>query len=342
MDMQLDSEQELIRETAATFLAAEFPVARMHAPEAETFDAAMRRKLAGMGWLGMTLSEEHGGVGYSVVEEMLVFRECGRVLVSAGLLSSVLAARLASEAGAGELARALCAGEHAVSLAIPGENARRSGEQVSGAFRFFGAREAAYAIWVLEEEAVLFDLSGAAFDWRLSLDKSTPMATVQLDGARVVARTSTPNVKRAGRLLAAAFLQGASEAMRDMIVEYAKIRQTFGRPIGAYQAVRHPCAEMALRSEQARCQLFVAALVLRDGRADVDAQVDAAKLVATTAAIKNADSNIQLHGGIGVTDEHDAHLYLKRVHMMSRWLGGEKVLLRRLVEGGAAQPGVSA
>lgn len=335
MNFFLDSEEEQVRQSAATFLAREMPVSRLHAGE-ERFSPPLRRKLAELGWIGMTLPEEAGGVGYTPVEEMLIFREAGRVLAVAGLLPVALAAHVAAEAGLFELSQQLTAGDHEVFLAMSTHDERIDGEALSGTFRLFAAREASLAVWVGEEGAVLFDLAGAKIDQRLSLDKSVSMAVAELNGARIVARTTTPNVMRTGRLLCAALLQGASEAMRDMIVEYAKIRHTFGRPIGSWQAVRHPCAEMAVRSEEARCQLFVAALALRDGREDADLQVDAAKVIANAAAIKNADANIQLHGGIGVTDEHDAHLYLKRVHMLSRWLGSDKVLLRRLVERSAA------
>lgn len=332
MNLLLDEEQEMIRQSAADFLAGEMPVSRLHAGE-EAFDRPLRRKFAEMGWLGMTLPEEMGGVGYTPVEEMLVFREAGRVLAVAGLLPVVLAARVAAEVGVAGLAEDIAAGEHGVFLTMPEDAPVIDGDTLSGRFRLFAARDAGLGVWVDQDGAILFDLKDVELDWRPWLDQTVAVAVADLRRVPILARTTTAQVMRAGRLLNAAMLQGASEAMRDMIVEYAKIRHTFGRPIGAYQAVRHPCAEMAVRSEEARCQLFVAALVLRDGREDVDLQVDAAKLIANTAAIRNADSNIQLHGGIGVTDEHDAHLFLKRVHLLSRWLGSDKVLLRRLVEG---------
>jgi len=331
MDLLLDSEQEMIRDTAASFLANELPVARLHAGE-EAFTLAMRRQMAANGWLGIALPPEAGGVGYSVVEQMLVFREAGRVLGVAGMLPVALAAHAAFEAGAIDLARSLAEGDREVALALAAAPPVIDGNGISGSFRLFAARDAEMAIWVGEDEAVVFDLSGSSPEPRDSLDKSVAMAVVEVESAPILARTTTSAVMHRGRLLTAAFLQGASESMRDMIVEYAKVRETFGRPIGAYQAVRHPCAEMAVRSEEARCQIFVAALVLRADRADVALQIDSAKLIANFAATKNADSNIQLHGGIGVTDEHDAHLFLKRAQLMARWLGSDKHLLRRLVD----------
>ena len=108
---------------------------------------------------------------------------------------------------------------------------------------------------------------------------------------------------------------------------------TKGRALlGAYQAVRHPCADMAVRCEAARAQLYAAAVSRRDGRADAAAQIAAAKLLANAAAVKNADWNIQLHGGIAVTMEHDAHLYMKRANLLSRLFGADRVLLDGILD----------
>jgi alkylation response protein AidB-like acyl-CoA dehydrogenase len=157
------------------------------------------------------------------------------------------------------------------------------------------------------------------------------MSSGALAPAECLARSEGPAISLLGRGGIAAMQLGVSEAVRDMIVEYAKVRETFGRPIGSYQAVRHPCAEMALRCEASRAQLFVAAISLRDGLADAALQINAAKLIANDAAIKNVGTNLQLHGGIGTTDEHDAHLFLKRAHMTARWFGGDKVVLKEIL-----------
>jgi alkylation response protein AidB-like acyl-CoA dehydrogenase len=89
---------------------------------------------------------------------------------------------------------------------------------------------------------------------------------------------------------------------------------------------------MAVRCEVARCQLFLAAVCVRDGRHDADLQLDSAKLLANGAALHNVDWNIQLHGGIGVMDEHDAHLYMKRARLLSHCFGSDAVLLDRIVD----------
>jgi alkylation response protein AidB-like acyl-CoA dehydrogenase len=126
-------------------------------------------------------------------------------------------------------------------------------------------------------------------------------------------------------------LLGLAEAALDMIVEYAKVRETFGKPIGAWQAVRHTCADMAVANEGARAQLWYAATALKEGRGDAQAHLDAAKHLANEAALFATDATIQLHGGIGVTDEHDAHLLMKHAVLLSRLFGSRNALLAGLL-----------
>ena len=97
-------------------------------------------------------------------------------------------------------------------------------------------------------------------------------------------------------------------------------------------ALRHTCADMAVRIEAARSQLWFAAAALKEGRGDAGAHLDAAKHLANEAGMACADSNIQLHGGIGVSEEHDAHLLLKHAMLLSRLFGSKRSLLARLLE----------
>jgi alkylation response protein AidB-like acyl-CoA dehydrogenase len=129
-------------------------------------------------------------------------------------------------------------------------------------------------------------------------------------------------------------LVGMGEAALDLIVEYAKVRETFGRPIGTYQAVRHTCADMAVRLEAARAQLWYAATAAKEDRADAPVHIDAAKHLANETAMQCVDANIQLHGGIGVTDEHDAHLLLKHCMLLTRLFGSKRALLKDLLHAG--------
>jgi alkylation response protein AidB-like acyl-CoA dehydrogenase len=138
-------------------------------------------------------------------------------------------------------------------------------------------------------------------------------------------------------VLAAAALVGIAEATRDMAAEYSKVRVQFGKPIGAYQAIKHRCADMAVRAEAASSQVLFAALSIDEGRPDDAFQAASAKVVASDAAIRNAADNIQIHGGMGYTFEHDAHLYLKRAHVFDRIAGDSRQHLAHLMDLPAAQ-----
>ena len=331
MDLLPTSEQQQIIDSAASFFAERMPLRRLHGGggPADSVAAALWRETAEMGWLGMALDETCGGVGYTVVEEALVFLEIGRVLGPPRLLFTSLAAKVAQVAGRSDLASRLAAGELTAALAVqddfggPADSlAHRRLYEVSGA---------GLALALDGDTARLIDISGLNFELRPSLDSSVTVAVADLNAAPVLCKAEAPEVRQAGAVLAAAMLVGLAEAARDMIVDYAKIRHTFGRPIGAYQAVRHPCADMAVRCVEAKAQLFVAAISLADGRPDADVQVSSARVLADYAALKNADDNIQLHGGIGVTDEFDAHYLIKRANLMTAWLGDRRSSLERIL-----------
>ena len=118
---------------------------------------------------------------------------------------------------------------------------------------------------------------------------------------------------------------------RDMAVTYAKDRKQFGQPIGSFQAIKHICADMAVRCEESASQLFYAALSLRDGTADAAVEIPAAAFIAARAALENAAAGIQVHGGIGMTAELDAHWFLKRAHVLDQAMGNSRRQLDRLL-----------
>ena len=127
-------------------------------------------------------------------------------------------------------------------------------------------------------------------------------------------------------LLLSAQLLGIAEATRDLAVSYAKVREQFGRPIGSFQAVKHHCANMAIAAEALSSLLDVAAVSARDERDDAAFQIAALRLLAPKAALANARTCIQVHGGIGFSAEADAHHYLKQAHLL-RQLGSGAAML---------------
>ncbi|RYE91178.1 MAG: acyl-CoA dehydrogenase [Oxalobacteraceae bacterium] len=294
-------------------------IERLHVHGAHVADmsAATRRGLGEMGWFALALPEAAGGSGLSPVEHALFFREVGRQCGPVDVLAQALAAQVVTDE---TLRAAIVSGEAGVALAL---------SQGKG-LRLLGTVDAAYALQVEQAGARLFALEGVITAERPALDPATSMRLVDTVPG-VIAEQAGEGAWRLGALGTAAMLVGLAEATLDQIVDYAKVRETFGRKIGSFQAVRHPCADMALRAEAARCQLWYAATALKEGRGDADLHLDAAKHLANEAALANADTNIQLHGGIGVTDEHHAHLYLKHAMLLAKLFGSKRALLARLL-----------
>jgi hypothetical protein len=134
------------------------------------------------------------------------------------------------------------------------------------------------------------------------------------------------------RLIDAAALAGIAEAALGMGVAYAGLRKQFGRPIGSFQAVKHHCANMAIAARCARDQAGFAAVAVDDRREDAALQVDCALLTAGTAALENAGKNIQVHGGIGFSDEAEPHLLLKRAQLLIALAGGFEATNTRIAD----------
>jgi alkylation response protein AidB-like acyl-CoA dehydrogenase len=176
---------------------------------------------------------------------------------------------------------------------------------------------------VIGSDAVgLVDASHTAREARFGIDPTRRMARVRFEHAPPTTVHGDPgSVRRCATVLAAAEAAGVAERALEMSVAYAKVREQFGRPIGAFQAIKHRCADMAVRAEVARSAVTYAAVAVEEGRDDAPLAVHIAKSLATDAAIANATDNIQNHGGIGYTWEADAHLYLKRARLLEHVLG---------------------
>jgi alkylation response protein AidB-like acyl-CoA dehydrogenase len=280
-------------------------------------DAALRLRLGEMGWFALAVPEAAGGSGLSAVEHALFFREVGRQCGPADVLAQCLAAGAIADA---RLRADVMAGVRGVGLLVADGNN----------YRLLGHADAELALLVTPDEAQTISLTSVEFDMRPALDPANSLRVVAAL-PQPVERHEGSAIWQLGQVGAAAMLLGVAEAALDLITEYAKVRETFGRRIGAWQAVRHACADMAVRSEAARAQLWYAAAAIKEGRADAAAHLDAAKHLANVAALAGTDANIQLHGGIGVTDEHDAHLLLKHALLLSRLFGSKRILLDRLL-----------
>lgn len=319
MDLVPSPDQDTIIEMIRRFLEERLSTRHVH--ERLRTDAAVGAEewiQAGeVGVFSLGLPDAAGGADLPVVEEALVFRELGRHLAPVGFLGSVIAARMAHEAGDGELRDTIASGRSAVAAAFAARE--------PGSLYILDLDPAAYVLHRAGGALVLSEAE--AFTVREpfeSLDASAHLTRADVPSAPPLlesAGDTAENLSRLGTLLSAAMLTGIAEATRDASVSYAKEREQFGRPIGVNQAIKHPCADMAVRCEAASSLLFFAACALRGGRPDAAFQIAAAKRVAADAAAENSRANVQIHGGMGVTWEHDAHLYVTRARVLAQMFG---------------------
>jgi alkylation response protein AidB-like acyl-CoA dehydrogenase len=319
MDLMLSPEEEQIGDMARSLLSKELPVdhLRWQGGAVAARDRALLPHFAELGWLGLGLPEIDGGAGFGATEEVVLFRELGRALVTPLMLLTVIATRLAASLGDKHTTAALLAGKSRVGLAISAGAAHN--------LYLIDAADADRLLVVLNDRLLL--VPAAAITERAEIRGMD--GTVTFERGLIGSSSSAPAADAAGQaslrrylsLLIAAMLVGAAEAVRDLAVEHAKVRTQFGQKIGTFQAVSHPCAEMAVRCEAALSQMKVAAITLRDGRVDADFQVTAARIVALDAVLANAAAGIQLYGGPGFAAEYPIHFFLKRAHLLDQ-VGG--------------------
>ncbi|HEY0651342.1 acyl-CoA dehydrogenase [Phenylobacterium sp.] len=302
MDLTLGEDEAQIVAMAADVMANEAPLDRWFAAGADAAadEERLRRLAADLGWIGFGAPEGVGGSGVSPVEEILLFREIGRAVGPVSLSAGAAAARIAAADTPGVAGR-IVAGEAAVGLIVEAGGGR--------AWRL-GAGGGTLGL-VFEDDKLSVVEVGKA-EACPSLDPTVAAQAGSRAGMVVLAESQAPDEAHRFVLLVAAQQLGMAEAALGASVAYAKLREQFGRPIGAFQAVRHRCVDMAVRCEKARAQLFFAAVALRDGAADRGFQALAAARACEDAAGRNARDNIFLHGATGVTAENAAHLFLKR------------------------------
>ncbi len=298
-----------------------FPVARLHKDIAA--DAGRWGAAAEFGWFGITLSEELGGVALTPVEEALLFAQFGAHLATPGFMAAAIGAKTAALAGNDALAGRIVSGEAPIAMASP-----------TGADEFLlvEAANAGLLLAVTPEGAKIFE-AGSLLD-RRTLDGA--QWSILLESARFpgnpIAQSSDPSLALQASLLIAAQLTGIATATLNMAVSYSLIRQQFGVPIGSFQAIKHYCADMAMQVQAAKDTISFAAVAMAQGREDHRFLIAAALNVAIRAALFNAAKNIQIHGGMGFSAECDAHLFVKRAHVLETLAGGLKTSRARLRE----------
>ncbi len=313
MNLLPTDEQVQLVDAAKSFLEGEAPMERLRPQYGQVgnHDGKLWPQLGELGFLGIGVAEEHGGLGLGAAEETLVFREYGRHLVSPGILGLVLAGRLA--AGDAALTEKILAGKAKVGLSI-----RRQG----GGWHLLEAKDADYVVSYSEEGSELRAVSDyVEVTDIMCMDSHLLLQRAKLSAAKPLRAVKGPELYHVAIQLLSAYAVGVAEGALRMGVEYAKIREQFGKVIGSFQAIKHKCADMAIWAEVASCQVAFSSVVVADKRADAGFQVRASNLVAIDAALKNGATNIQVHGAIGFTAETEAHVYLKRAHVLDTLSG---------------------
>jgi alkylation response protein AidB-like acyl-CoA dehydrogenase len=310
----------------------------------EGYDRDVWALLAGqLGLTGVAVPVEYGGAGAGVQELVTVLEQTGRALLCAPLLAAVFAGHAlltcADESTLAELLPPLVSGELVATLAtaLASEAARATARATAPA-------QPGDAGWLVDAEldlvldgqhAELILLVAAGRDGSAALfavDRGAPglecTPCASLDGTRrhAALRLQSTPARRLGPVTASAARRldlivelalsaeaiGGAAACLDASVGYARLRRQFGRPIGSFQAVQHKCADVLTELEMARSALHYAAWAFDDDDPGLSAAVGVAAVAAVEAFFHAAAENLQIHGGIGFTWEHDAHLYLKR------------------------------
>lgn len=329
----------LVRDWARNSTAGPGGTAAVRAVEQGDADAwrPVFTRLADLGIFGVAVAEDAGGAGGSVEDLCAMVEESAKALVPGPVATTALAALVLAETGTQPAPlEALVAGERFAGLALEGDaQFDPDAGQASGTWPLvLGAAAGALLLlpaggtWLLVDS----EAEGVRVEPLQATDFSRPLARVVLTAAPAVAvARRAERVEELAATLLAAEAAGVTRWALETAVDYAKVREQFGKPIGSFQAVKHICAEMLCRAEQAEVVAADAARAAAD--ADDSQFAIAAALAAGTgiaAAKANVKDCIQVLGGIGCTWEHDAHLYLRRAHANGRFLGGAERWLRRI------------
>ncbi|MGO4445316.1 acyl-CoA dehydrogenase family protein [Mycobacterium sp. 2YAF39] len=287
--------------------------------------------LAQLGIFGVALAEDLGGADGTVEDLCAMIDEAAAALVPGPVATTALATLLIERSDVLEL---LIAGERVAGVALSAD-IQFDGTVASGTAEYvLGADPAGFLLLPAGDSVVLIDGSadGVAIELLKATDFSRPLARVVLDSAPAEALSVSPQrFADVAATVLAAEAAGLARWALQTATEYAKVREQFGKPIGSFQAIKHMCAEMLLRSEQASVAAADAARAVSD--AD-ERQLSIAVAVAAAAGIDAAKANakdcIQVLGGIGITWEHDAHLYLRRAYGIEHFLGSAHRWLSRV------------
>jgi alkylation response protein AidB-like acyl-CoA dehydrogenase len=312
MDVTFTEEQQALRSAVADLVGDHSDPRATFASETGA-DLELYRRLVELGATDLP----------GLVELGIVLEECGRALVAAPLVSAVGIALPALEAaGAGELAARTRAGAAVPVLATDLELVAE-------------AHVASHVVHVVGDDLVVTAAEDCEITVLPTMDGTRRLCRVEPGEGERFADTAPAGLAAAaarGAVAIAHELVGIAQATLDLAVEHARGREQFGKPIGVYQAISHRCADMFVNVELARSHAYFAAWAVETGDERAELAASQAKACAAESAIANAQGCIQVHGGIGFTWEHDAHMYLKRARSGAALLGSATEHRRRIAD----------
>jgi alkylation response protein AidB-like acyl-CoA dehydrogenase len=367
VDFAFSQEQEELRLTVRQFLADRSPEAevRRWMDVDPGYDSVLWKQMAAqLGLQSLAIPEQYGGAGYGFLELAVVFEEMGRALLPSPYLATVglaVNALLATgdEAACARLLPAIAAGDLVATLAVTesdgswaADAVRTTATQTADGWRITGTKDfvlsgaSADVILVAARTdagislfAVEGNIDGLRRERLSTLDQTRPLARLTLDGVagELVGTDGAgwPAIERALDVASVALAceqVGGAQRCLDMAVEYAKTRIQFGRPIGSFQAVKHKCADLLVDVESAKSAAYYAAWCAAELNDELPAMASLARAFCSEVFTKAAADNIQVHGGIGFTWEHPAHLYLKRAKSAEILFGDPALHRARLAD----------
>jgi alkylation response protein AidB-like acyl-CoA dehydrogenase len=338
MGIALTDDHRELAEVARAFLTSQKArwAARSLLDTAEEPRPPFWQSLVELGWLGLHIDEEHGGSGYGLPELVVVIEELGRAVAPGPFVPTVIASAVIAKDGTADQKSRLLPGliDGTVTAGIgldaqvqitDGPDGTADGE----AGIVLGAGLAELLVIAAGDDVLVLerDRDGVSVDVPDNLDPTRRSGRVRLQNVSVTADDILPGAResalaRARTLLAAEAVGGAADCV-EAAVDYAKVRQQFGRTIATFQAVKHHCANMLVASESGIAAVWDASRAAGEDEQQFRLIAAVAAALAFPAYARNAELNIQVHGGIGFTWEHDAHLHLRRALVTTALFGGD-------------------
>lgn len=316
MNFDFSDDQQAIKRTAHDLLERRFKPERLRElAEGEAYDDEVWGELCELGWPGIFLAEADGGQDLGTVELAILGEELGYALAPVPFLSNAAAGLVLAEAGSAEQKERWLPG------IASGEARGTVGVVSNGEAGLVPDAESAQLIVLLDgDSGTLIEAGSADVEPFQTIDLTRRFGRVRADGGEPLAGDPGPARDRIAVAMAAELVGVAQRAM-EMAVEYARERKQFGRPIGSYQAVSHPCAQMLLEVESARSITYYAAWTAESEPESLALAASMAKAYASDAGWRVSAASLQVHGGIGFTWEHDLQFFLKRARTDGQLFG---------------------